>query len=56
MTRRNIWIAIYAAAAVIFFAGFFLDIQTSPYFPAFVAFCMIYGAATSIYWWRTHGH
>ncbi len=47
---RNIDAGIWGAALVIFFGGYFLGVQASPYFPLFVAFCMAYGAAVTAYW------
>jgi hypothetical protein len=55
MDRKTIWTAIYVVAAIIFFGGYFAGVYKSPYFPIFVVFCMVYGAATTIYWWRTTG-
>lgn len=45
--RRKPWGIIYGVAAVIFFAGMLLAVQRSRYFPAFVVFCMVYGAAAT---------
>jgi len=36
-------------AIINFFGAFFLGVQTSPYFPFFVLFCMAYGAAATAY-------
>ncbi len=49
--KRNLraWGIIYGIAIIIFFGAFFLGVQTSPYFPFFVLFCMAYGAAATAY-------
>ena len=47
--NRKLDAAICGGALVIFIAGYFLGVQTSRYFPAFVIFCMAYGAAVLAY-------
>ena len=53
-SNRKVWIAIYVAAAIIFFGGYFGRVLETPYGFPFVIFCMLFGLAVNIYWWRTH--
>ena len=53
-SNRKVWIAIYIAAAIIFFGGYFGRVLETPYGFPFVIFCMLFGLAVNIYWWRTH--
>ena len=46
--------AIYVVAFIVFFGGFLAGVDETSYFPIFVGFCMLYGLAVNIYWWRTH--
>jgi len=52
--NRKVWVAIYVAAFVIFFGGYFSRDYESAYFPIFVGFCMLLALAVNIYWWRAH--
>jgi hypothetical protein len=52
-SNRKVWTAIYLAAAVIFFGGYFARVYETAFFPFFVGFCMLFGLATGIYWLRT---
>ena len=53
-SNRKVWIAIYIAAAIIFFGGYFARVIGGPYGFHFVAFCMLFALAVNFYWWRTH--
>jgi len=53
-SNRKVWTAVYVAAAVMFFGGYLARIYESAYFPIFVGFCILFGLAVNIYWWRTH--
>jgi hypothetical protein len=51
LSNRTIWTLIYSFAFIIFFGGWFVGVQYSPYFPVFVVFCMVYGAGVAAFMW-----
>ncbi len=42
-----------AMMELIFFGGYFARVYETQYFPYFVGFCMAFGLAANIYWWRS---